>query len=279
MASENNVRESTFVNQDGLTLFYRFWPPESDHRANLIIAHGLGEHCGRYAHVAHFFNQKGIGVFALDHQGHGRSEGKRGHVDQFDNFIRDLEALRQIGVDTGSERPTIFFGHSMGGLVLALYLLNDQNHCDAAILSAPAIAIKSMRPWLSRVIAVAARLLPSVRTNNQIPASDLSHDPQVVKNYENDPLVHPLISFSLLDGMIKGGQRCRQDAHRIECPLMMVFGNEDRIVQITTAEEMFEKTSSSNKTFITFEGFHEIHNEAVKEDEFAAMWNWLKTFL
>ena len=120
--------EQVLTSKNGLKLFTQAWLPNSTPQANLIIVHGLGEHSGRYAHVASFFTEKSLAVFAFDFQGHGQSEGKRGHVESFSNFVDDLEQFRWSVNEWSPDKPTLLYGHSMGALVVFLYLLDYQQY-------------------------------------------------------------------------------------------------------------------------------------------------------
>lgn len=274
----SRCRESLFTNKAGLKIYTQAWLPE-EYSANLIIAHGLGEHSGRYAHMADYFNQKGLAVFALDHQGHGKSGGKRGHVPKFDDFVEDLEQFRRQTQEAHPDKPTILFGHSMGALIAFVYLLQYQQNIDAAILSAPPVGIKIEPPaWQKMLVGILKSLAPSLTLNNDIDAAWLSHDQAIVDAYRNDPLVHPKISVALFAGMLQSGARCLEESATITKPTMLVVGGEDQIIDAEAAHRAFDKISSAQKKEIIFKGsYHEIHNDFDKLKEFDAIWEWLRS--
>ena len=276
----SRCQESFITNRRGVKLYTQAWLPEA-HNANLIIVHGLGEHSGRYAHMADYFNQKDIAVFALDQQGHGKSGGKRGHVPKFDDFIEDLEQFRRQTQEEHPGKPTILFGHSMGGLIAFVYLLTYQQNIDAAVLSAPPVGIKIEPPaWQKMLVSILKSLAPSLTLNNDIDAAWLSHDQAIVDAYRSDPLVHPKISVALFSGMLESGKRCLKESVNVTLPTMLVVGSDDKIIDGEAAHQAFEKISSARKKEIIFKGsYHEIHNDFDKLKEFDAILEWLKDIL
>lgn len=275
---EKKHLEGSLTSVEGVNLFYQSWLPAGEPRAYLLIAHGLGEHSGRYGHVADFFTDKGVAVFALDFPGHGKSGGKRGHVRDFKNFAQDVEQLRQIVLAKYGAKPVFLFGHSMGGLIAFDYALDYQQHLAALLLSAPSLGVKMKIPkWQAKLASALVSLVPSLTQNNGIDAAWLSHDEEVVNAYRNDPLVHPKVSLSLFLGMISTGKRCVEQAGALSLPTLLIFGNDDPIVSFEVAHQAFEKICSLDKKEIVYpDTLHESHNDFVKPDEFAAMWQWLE---
>ncbi len=265
---------------DGANIYVQSWFPEET-KAYFLIAHGLGEHGERYAHMADFFNQKQIGVVAPDFRGHGRTPGKRGHINSLTNVVNDLDAVRQHILQTNGQKPVILFGHSMGGLIACRYLLDYQQNLRAAILSAPAIGIKAEPPaWQKKLVSALASLLPSMTLNNGLDAAWLSHDQHVVQAYRDDPLVHPKISLRLFLEMDQNGKQCLNRAGDIKLPVMLIYGGQDRIIDSAKAHAAFEQLSNSNKTeFVVQDAYHEVHNEPDHIKEFEAIWKWLAPLL
>lgn len=265
-------------NPNGPQLFVHTWLPEHEPKAFLLVVHGLGEHGGRYAHLAEFFNNKDIAVWAPDHRGHGRTSGKRGHVNRLTDFVNDLERLRQHILNEHSPKPVFLMGHSMGGLIAFRYLLDHQDHIQAAILSAPAVGIKIDPPsWQKTVVSGLEKIVPGLTLDNGIDAAWLSHDAAVVEAYRNDPLVHPKISVRLFSEMDRTGKLCLQRAPEIKIPVMMIYGSEDKIIDGGKVHTAFERLSSSNKKELVIpNAFHEAHNEPNHQVEFEAIWTWLQ---
>jgi alpha-beta hydrolase superfamily lysophospholipase len=271
-------QEFRLTNKDGLQIYSQAWFPQANAKANLIIAHGLGEHSGRYQHMAAYFVEKEYAVFALDHQGHGKSDGKRGHVNSFSDYIIDLEQFRNKVAELSPNKPTFLFGHSMGALIVLLYVLDYQDLVQAAVVSAPPIRIKMGPPtFVKELVPKVANVSPTFTIKSGLKAEWVSRDQAIVDRYKTDPLNHPHISMSLFSGMYNGGKQAFEDADKITLPLLMLYGSQDKIIDSDMVHNTFEKISSDNKELHVFENdFHEVHNEADKLDEFGTIWQWLE---
>ncbi len=270
-------QEFRLANKDGLSIYTQAWLPKSEPRANLVIVHGLGEHSGRYEHVAKFFVDKELAVFALDHQGHGQSDGKRGYVNAFAAYLDDLEQYRLEISKLSPNKPTVLFGHSMGALIALLYALQYENTLAALIVSAPPVRIKMGPPtFVKELVPQLAKVSPGLTINSGLKPEWVSRDQTVVEAYKADPLTHPHISLSLFSGMYHGGKQVYEQAEDITLPILMLYGSEDKIVDGHAVQATFDKISSTEKKLVIFEGdFHEVHNEADQMDEFEQIWQWL----
>lgn len=278
--SSCTVKEAFMTNSRGFQLHYRQWIPDSV-KAGVLFAHGIGEHSGRYDQIAHYFCDRQIAFYALDHQGHGRSDGKRGHIQEFKNYILDLENFRQLLQPTQGDAPLYLMGHSMGGLIAFRYLIDYQQNITGAVFSAPSLKIKMQIPAWKNLMALAlARFAPSLTVKNGINADLLTHDEKIVDLYRNDPLVHPFISLSLYFDMIDAGEYCIQKAEHITCPVLFLFGGNDEITDIDATRQAFEKIRSEDKQLCVLdEKYHEILNELNKKEIFAAILDWFESRL
>jgi alpha-beta hydrolase superfamily lysophospholipase len=138
------VKQGTLPAADGTRLAWRASSLDAP-RASVLLSHGLGEHGGRYARLTAALEARGVAVHALDHRGHGRSGGTRGHADRFDDLVRDLEAFRRASLPAGV--PTFLFGHSMGGLVALRHLqAHPEVEWAGVVLSAPLLGIAVCAP-------------------------------------------------------------------------------------------------------------------------------------
>jgi len=192
-----DLTESTgsFNTQDNLKIFYRKYQADPE-RARMVIAHGLGEHSGRYGNVLERLLPKGITLWALDHRGHGQSEGPRGHILTFNQYINDLQTMVELskeGIPEGMK--CILLGHSMGGLIALKFALHFPEMIDGVIVSSPVLGIKVEVPIIKRALGkVMSSIWPGMTLGNEVDASKISHDEEVIRAYENDPLVHDRVS-------------------------------------------------------------------------------------
>lgn len=262
----------------GASLFTRDWQPGGAVRARLLVTHGFGEHSGRYAGLAEAMVAAGIAVHAWDHRGHGHSPGQRGHIPRWDVFRADvgrmlagLRALDNVAV------PVFLYGHSMGGLMVLDYGLHGSGPEPAGIIaSAPFLYPEALPRWRRLMAAVAARLMPEFGETAGIDARTLSRDPAVVRDYEQDPLVHSRISARLAHEMFTTAARTRRSGHAFRHPLLIVHGEADRLAPATGSERFFAGLGRGDFERRTWpETRHEPHNDLDRDEVLATIEEWL----
>jgi len=258
----------TLSGQRDVPLFWHSWTV-SRPRGIVVLVHGLGEHGGRYANLINRLQGEDIAFYAVDHRGHGRSHGKRGHIENFLEYIEDLKVLVDLARSQHPGLPLIMLGHSMGGSIAARYALEYPADIDALILSAAGLIPKGKVPaWQDRLARLLSRVKPAVTFPNGLCADHLSHDPQVVKAYVDDPLVHNKISARWYTEMLNNSGQVISRAADLTMPLLVVHGGADPIVDITGSEQIFKAARSANKQYIAFPGlYHETMNETSPEKE------------
>ena len=262
-------------------LYQQSWTPDGDERAGVLLIHGLGEHSSRYAHVAKHLTSKGFAVHTLDHYGHGKSDGLPGYVERFSVFLDGVAALLHKVQSENAEQPLFLVGHSMGGLIAAAFLLDEQAAFRACVLSGPAIKSDQAPPAivmaLIRLIAVLAPTAPLI----QLDASGVSRDPAVVNAYMNDPLVHHgRLAARLLSEMSATMKSTLAKAGEIRIPIILMHGDADRLTAPSGSVELHAKIGSNDKTLKLYPGlFHEIFNEPEQETVLADMSSWLEAHL
>ena len=267
--AEYNHATGTFTNKDGLGIFHQRWTVDAP-RAAMIIVHGLGEHSGRYGHLLDTMAGDRISFFSLDHQGHGQSGGTRGHVNDFSDYVVDIKQyLDDIVSPETAGLPLICLGHSMGGLIAGLFALTHQPDISALILSAPAFIPGGKIPAIQAAAArIVSRVLPRLTQSNKLDADDLSHDPETVRAYQNDPLVHDRISTRWFVSFMATAEQCLSRAGEITLPLLVFHGTEDKMVSPDGSRKFFDQVKGADKTLKLFGGlYHETMNELPKDRE------------
>ncbi len=269
---------------DGLELVTQRWlPPDRPTRAAVALVHGYAEHSGRYDHVATFLNARGIAVHTYDQRGFGRSPGCRAYVSSFDRLVDDLDlflshtrtALRKAH---GNDVPLFLFGHSMGGAVAALLVLERPVPLRGLILSSPAIVINpDLAPVLrklARVLGWIAPWLPTVRS----PQGAISRDPQVVAAAEADPFnYHGGVRARTGAEMMRAGERIRDQMTALDVPLLIFHGTADELTSPDASQQLYEHASSDDKTLKLYDGlYHETFNEPEKEEVLEDVVGWIE---
>jgi alpha-beta hydrolase superfamily lysophospholipase len=248
-----------FLSQDGLRLAWFRWDPPGAPRGTVCLAHGHGEHAGRYHHLAQAFVRSGFVFLAFDWRGHGRSEGARGHSPSLDHMLDDVGRLLALA----SARPRLAYGHSTGGLLVLLRALTDPTGIQGVIVTSPWLRLSFPAPALKVLMGKLLKgILPSMTTSTGLEQAALSNDGAVVAAYAADPLVHDRMSFRIGIDLLNGGEWALAHAGEFHLPILLMHGEADRITDPRATREFFEKASSADKTLRLWPGlYHETHNE------------------
>lgn len=274
-------QEGHFKGVRGLQVYYSAWYPETTSIAVLVVSHGIAEHCGRYMNLVNFFVPKGYTIYALDHIGHGKSDGPRVHLEKFADFTDNFKTFRDMVKKQHPEQKLILVGHSMGGLIAGIYLLDHQDDFDAVVFSAPAAQIpENTSPALIFTGKVLSALAPSVGLV-QITSRGISRDASVVAAYENDPLVYTgKISARLAAEILASMRRLSDEAHTLRLPMLLLQGTEDTIVSPAGCKRLYEKAQSESKDMKVYPGlYHEVFNEPEHIQVLQDVNAWLEKFL
>ena len=254
------------------------WPtPQVRPLGTVLLVHGLGEHAGRYAQVAAHLRHWGFAVRAYDQQGHGQSEGLRGDLLRPGSLQADL--ARMIDATrlnpTLAQSPLILLGHSMGGLVVARTLSEQLRSVDAAVLSSPALG--AFPNLLQRILlASLPRVVPHLRVDNGLKAEFVARDPEVVKAYLADPLVHRRISTGLAAWILENGARTLEDAGQWSVPTLLLYAGQDRLVNAQASAAFAQSAPAAVVQSQCFEAmYHEIFNDLYRAQVFSALKRWL----
>lgn len=269
---------TTFVASDGDNVVIQDWPLESGVRLRgvVILVHGLGEHAGRYDHVARQLNAWGFAVRGYDQCGHGESGGAPGSLPNDTRLLDDLADIvdsTRARMDKGV--PLIVLGHSMGGLVAARFVSLGMRRVDALVLSSPALN-PGLSAFQKLLVAVLPKLFPNLRVGNGLNASYISHDPAVVAAYQSDKLVHNRISARLARFIATAGPATVALASQWKVPTLLMYAGDDRLVQPQGSRDFAAAAPQALVTTHCFEGlYHEIFNELDAAPVFAALRQWL----
>jgi len=262
---------------DGLELYGREWPVAAEPRAVVALVHGLGEHCGRYGHVARALNDAGYALMAFDLRGHGRSAGPRGHTPSLAALMDDIELLLQQAGERFPGRPCFLYGHSLGGLLVLNYALRRRPALAGAIVTGPALRTpmegQGFKVTLARLMS---RLLPGLTMASGLPVEALSRDPAVVQAYVSDPLVHDRATARLAVELFSAARWALEHADEFPpVPLLIMHGGADRIC-LPEGSCDFAARVPGECTLKVWEGlYHEVHNEPEQHEVLRFMIEWL----
>jgi len=274
--SEVKHSEGKFSGARGLSIYYQYWTPGTAPRALLLLVHGAGEHSARYQRLARYCTDRGYAVAALDHPGHGKSEGRYGHVERFGDFVATLEIFHRMVTADFPGLPQILVGHSMGGLISSLYLLEHQQDFAGCVLSGPAVKTDIEPAYLQLLlIRCLSAVAPRVGVL-QLDAAGVSRDPAVVADYVNDPLInHSKMTARMVAELFSSMHRIQAEAGAITLPVLLLHGGADAMASPEGSRFLYDHISSVDKTVEIYPGlYHEIFNEPESETIFADMLAW-----
>lgn len=264
----------------GGRVFWQAWLPDGEPRAVAVIVHGYAEHSGRYAHVARRLTEAGFAAYALDHTGHGRSAGSKANIDSLDGAADNVQQL----LDTASAKhpglPRFVIGHSMGGLTVAYFATRAPIDVTGIALSAPAIVIDAGNAVQKLLAPLISRLTPNLAVV-KLDSKLVSRDPEVVRAYDNDPLVyHGGVPARTATEMLNGGAFVLSHLNQLTVPVLVQQGMADGLANPMGADLIEQGAASKDKTVIRYDGlFHEIFNEPEQDKVITDLVNWLEAHL
>ncbi len=256
----------------------RFWNPSPSHFRALLVVHGMGEHSGRYRQFPARLAPTVSAVYTYDHRGHGQSEGVRGHVDCFEQLGEDLcevlERMREELREKWKALPELhLFAHSLGGLIaLRTLFLEPRLPLRSAQISAPLLGVKMpVPPVKKRLASVLSRIWGSIPLSSELDPGLLTHDPEVVEDYRNDPLVHNKVTPRFFTELMRALNDTVSRSEGISVPLQFLVPLSDQVVDSERTLGFFERLKSADKRLRTYPGFfheafHELENQRVFED-------------
>ncbi|TMF84501.1 MAG: lysophospholipase [Chloroflexi bacterium] len=261
---------------DGTHLFWRAWEVTSP-RATFAVIHGLGEHSGRYESFASAMAKRQFSTFAVDLRGMGKSEGTRGHVESWSEWVQDAAALVAMIQDHPSAGEVIPVGHSFGGVVLLSAVIREAILVRRFVLSSPALQPKVRIPtWKLKLGRLTSSLLPRLTMSNEVDPSTVSRDPAVVRAYQTDRLVHDKISSRLFTEWTAACDEAYRRANEIRTPFLLILGEADRLVDPAGGHRLADLVGSAAQVTVKQypERYHEPFNDLDAGQVFDDLAEW-----
>lgn len=261
------------------TNFYgQYWQAEST-KATVVLVHGMGEHSGRYHHVAEKLTANNFSVVAFDHFGHGKTEGKRGHNPNFNAVLDSISKTIEKAIKLFPEKPIFLYGHSMGGNAVINFALKKQNNLQGVIATSPFLKLAFEPPKIKLAVGkLLQKIAPSITMGNELDASHVSRDKIEVEKYLNDHLVHNKISPNFSLTFIDTGKWAIKNANKLNNKMFLLHGTDDKIIDYKGTQEF--ANNSNNATLKLYEsGYHELHNDLCKDEMLEDVVNWLNSQL
>ena len=271
-------REFTF-DLNNTKFFAQCWRPERI-EAVMLVVHGMGEHCGRYGtHFTEAFNKKNIAVVAFDQYGHGKTEGKRGHTPDYDFNLDSIDKMLKIVEQEYKDVPMFLYGHSMGGNLVANYVLRRQSNIKGAIISSPMLRLAFSPPaWKLKVGGFLRNIYPKFTESTGLEIEAISRDKKEQEKYAKDPLNHDKITINYSLPFFEAGEWAIANAKLLDENIFIFHGSGDRITDYKASEE-YALNAGNKASFKLFEGgYHELHNDKCQDEVLNDMIHWITKF-
>jgi alpha-beta hydrolase superfamily lysophospholipase len=277
--------EGIFKGTKGLSLYYQSWhPPEPNPNALVAIVHGLGGHSRWFAGVAQFLTERHYAVYSFDLRGHGRSSGRRGHINSWSEFHEDLAAFVKLITSQNPKVPYFLLGHSMGAVIVLDYVLRSSREArdglQGIILTAPALGKVAVAPRKLAIARFLSRRWPHFSLNAGFDAAASSRDPAVLAAYTQDPLRHQRGSARLAMEFFRTVAWVQAHAAQLPVPLLMLHGDADQIAFPEGGEQFFQQVALADKSRREYAGaYHDLHLDINRLEVLADLEAWLQQHL
>lgn len=261
--------------QSGKNIFAWYVNPACTPRAIICLCHGWGEHSLRYIDWATQFVQNEYAFIAWDHYGHGQSEGKRGHIPNYNVFMEEINLVIKKANQLFPGTPLVLYGHSMGGNIAINFALKQSVHINLLIATSPWIELKNEPSKLMKgIVSILNRVAPALQLKAPLNAEGICHVKEEVKNYKTDPLNHGKITPRLLTEISNAGNYALKHISEFNKPFLLLHGDADPITSYKASVELLSKCKTCS--FVPFSDmYHELHNETVKSEVFNVIKQWL----
>ena len=270
--------ERWFTTFDGLRLRAKSWSPAKGPSAVIVLVHGFTEHSGRYAHLAAHLCQRGHAVCAIDLRGHGGSQGDRAWVRSFDDYLADVEGFIGQVRQKYPGKPLFVLGHSMGGTVVVLLGIDRRLAATGAIVSGAELKMPPhLFPVLRRLAGLASRVCPRLRLV-RLGMKRLSRDPQVVADFEADPLnFHGRFTVRIGAEILRAVRRITPRMEDVRVPLLILHASADAVADVEGSRELYARAGSADKGLKIYDGlYHDLFHEPEKDRVVADVVEWLE---
>lgn len=263
----------------GRTAYWQAWLPMDPARAVVVLVHGFGEHSGRYRAVGRRLADAGFAAYAADHRGHGQTSGRRANIERMSLVVDDLSSFVDFAVARGPGLPVFLIGHSMGGLIALQYATEAGTaEIDGLVVSGPAVEVTVGSALLKRIAGVLSAVVPDLGVADLKADDKISRDPEVVRAYQQDPLVHHgKVPARTGAEILVTAEALPDRLTRLRLPLLLLHGSEDRLCAPEGSAMVHERVASADKTLRRYQGlYHEVFNEPEKDEVLTDVVTWIE---
>lgn len=262
---------------DGLDIYAQGWEPEQLPAKGVVcLVHGIGEHTGRFEHVAQALTEGGYVLMGADWRGHGRSTGKRGHVPSMEAILKDIDRVLEDALHRYEGLPLFLYGQSLGAIMVLYYSLKRKPHICGIIATSPALRSSlDEQPVKIMAARVLGSVIPGLTLHSGLLPQDLSRDEATVRAYINDPMVHYRMSLGFGKKLLEARTWTLEHAAELELPLLLMHGKADNIAYPSGSIDFAAPIDEKCTLILWDDAFHELHNEPEREEVLKVIISWL----
>ncbi len=268
--------EGSFEGIGGEKIYFQFFKPKA-YKNVVIYVHSMGDHSGRYLFPIEYFIDRKVAFYGLDHRGHGRSSGKRGHINSFSDYLDDLSTFVNIVRKREGDKQFFIMGQGLGGLIVVRYIEEHPGFFVGAIISSASLKLKhTISPFMTYVGEKLSRYLPRFSMTNEIDPVNLTHDKDVVKKYMEDDLVHNKVTVRFFTECSSAMEVAFQKAETVTIPFLILHAGADQVVSPDGSSQFYDTIVSTDKKLSIYTGmYHEILNEIDRETVYKDIEKWI----
>ena len=276
--------EAQWENEEGINFFSQGWDPDKRQpKAFIALVHGLGDHTSRFTHVGRAMTEAGYALAGFDLRGHGRSGGARGHAPSLDAYMQDIRRFLQLKTPRFPQITHFLYGHSLGGLLALAYAIQYGAGLKGVMVTGAGLrdSLQEQKAKLT-LVKLLAPILPTMTIQSGLDITNLSHDPEIIEAYRNDPLVIYNVTLGFGWAGLQAIDLCFARAKDFPVPLLMIHGKADQITYPSGSEEFARlvREAGGEVTLKLWDDlYHEVHNEPEKTEVFQFMIEWLDKHL
>ncbi|MEB3232738.1 MAG: alpha/beta hydrolase [Leptolyngbyaceae bacterium] len=281
--------EGQFIGNQGLPLYYQYWQLHQTPRAIVVLIHGLGSHSGLFFNIVDWLLPQGYIVYGFDLRGHGRSPGKRGHINSWDEFRGDVDRCfdhiaqleqRQSWSSNADPLPRILVGHSLGGVIGLDYALRHPETLAGVVAIAPALGDVGIPPLKLTIGKALSKVWPRFSLSTGLGHDCASRDPAIIEQYQCDPLRHTYGTARLATEFIHANKWIHHHAADLQCPLLILHGLADQVALAAGSDRFFQNVALADKTRYEYDGaYHDLHNDINYPTVLQDLSDWLERHL
>lgn len=272
---------TSWKSADGLEIFAQGWEPEDIPIKGVVcLIHGIGEHTGRFAHVAKALTDAGYVLMGADWRGHGRSAGKRGHVPSMEAILKDIDRVLAEANHRYEGLPLFLYGQSLGAIMVLYYSLKRKPLINGIIATSPALHTSlDEQPVKLMAARILGSVIPGMTLHSGLVPEQLSRDSVTVQAYIDDPMVHYRLSLGFGKKLLEARSWTLEHAPELELPLLLMHGKADKIAYPSGSIDFAAPIDEKCTLVLWDEAFHELHNEPERAEVFEVIITWLDKLL